>query len=198
MISIIISMTIFAFIGAASPGPVNIIATTSSANYGFKRTVPHVFGASASYAFIVFTVGLGLNQLLTANPEFTEIVKYLGAAFLLYMSYKIATSKSSNEQERQEKVAPSALQGFLAQGLNPKAWLVSMSGVSLFVTPHDPASLYLILFTCVSFVICILGVGIWAAAGELLSSLLIAPKNQRMFNRLMGLLLSLTVVAMFF
>ncbi len=190
-------MIIFAFIGAASPGPVNIIATTSSVNYGFKRTMGHIFGASAAYALIVFLVGLGLNQVLVANPLFSVTVKYLGAAFLLYLSYQIAVGKSSNDSTKIQSPAPSVLHGFLAQGLNPKAWFVSMSGVSLFVVPHDPASLYLSIFTAVSFVICLMGVGLWAAAGELFSLLLAQPKNQVTFNRLMGLLLSLTVVLMF-
>lgn len=196
MLSIILSMSVFAFIGAASPGPVNIIATSSSVNFGFKRTLPHVLGASISYALLVFIVGIGLNQFLLDLPQFSQWLKYIGGIFLLYMALKIATAKANTEgQEGVTATAPSFLQGALAQGLNPKAWLVSMSGVSVFVTPNAPAFTYLVIFTVLSFVICCVGVGIWAVAGQMISGLI--NQHQIMFNRIMGLLLSLTVISMF-
>jgi threonine/homoserine/homoserine lactone efflux protein len=191
-------MSIFAFIGAASPGPVNIIATTSSVSYGFKRTLPHVLGASVSYAGIVYLVGAGLGELLEKYPQITLLLKYMAAAFLLYMAVKIATAHvdgdSSNLQVMQ---APSVIQGALAQGLNPKAWLVSMSGVSVFVTPNSPSDMYLLYFTSLSFVICLLGVGMWALFGRVLSSLLDKPSHQSLFNRLMGVVLAISVISMF-
>ncbi|MEH6446075.1 MAG: LysE family translocator, partial [Oceanospirillaceae bacterium] len=181
--------------GAASPGPVNIIATSSSVNFGFKRTLPHVLGASASYGLIVFLVGIGLNQVLLDVPMFSQWLKYVGALFLLYMAYKIATSKASSDASGAVTTAPSFLQGALTQGLNPKAWLVSMSGVAVFVTPNTPAFTYLIIFTVLSFVVCFLGVSIWAVAGHMMGSLI--SQYQIMFNRIMGLLLGLAVVSMF-
>ena len=197
MFSIITSMAVFAFIGAVSPGPVNIMATSSSVNFGFKRTLPHVLGASLSYAAIVFLVGIGLNQLLSEHPQITDLLKYIGATFLLYMSYKIATAAADNNENIAHKRAPTILEGGLAQGLNPKAWLVSMSGVSIFVTPNDPASLYVIIFSLLSFIICLFGVGTWAVAGSLISDMLSEKRHQVTFNRIMGLLLSLTVVSIF-
>ncbi len=194
-------MAVFAFVGAATPGPVNIIATSSSANFGIKRTFPHVLGASLSYAAIVLFVGTGLNQVLLSNPKTTVYLQYLGAAWLLYMSYKIADSEPgqalANRQNMSLQKVPSLLQGALVQGLNPKAWLVSISGVSIFVTPNLPNNLYLFIFTGLSFVICMLGVGLWAVLGGLLSRFLATEQYQIAFNRAMGLLLSLTVLAMF-
>ncbi|MCJ8297772.1 MAG: LysE family translocator [Pseudomonadales bacterium] len=197
MFSIITSMAVFAFIGAVSPGPVNIMATSSSVNFGFKRTLPHVLGASLSYAAIVFLVGMGLNQLLSEHPQITDLLKYIGATFLLYMSYKIATAAADDSENITHQRAPTILEGGLAQGLNPKAWLVSMSGVSIFVTPNDPASLYVIIFSLLSFIICLFGVGTWAVAGSLISDMLSEKRHQVTFNRIMGLLLSLTVVSIF-
>jgi len=195
--SIITSMAVFAFIGAVSPGPVNIMATSSSVNFGFKRTLPHVLGASVSYAAIVLLVGIGLNQLLSQNPQITNALKYIGATFLLYMSYKIATAATDDSQSVTQQRAPTLIEGGLAQGLNPKAWLVSMSGVSIFVTPNDPGSLYVVIFSLLSFIICLLGVGTWAVAGGLISKKLSQKQHQVTFNRIMGVLLSLTVVSIF-
>ena len=150
-----------------------------------------------SYAAIVLLVGIGLNQLLSQNPQITDALKYIGAIFLLYMSYKIATAAVDDSDSIEHQRAPTLLEGGLAQGLNPKAWLVSMSGVSIFVTPNDPSSLYVVIFSLLSFVICLLGVGTWAVAGSLISKMLSEKRHQVTFNRIMGVLLSFTVVSIF-
>lgn len=200
--AVVLSMFIFALVGAISPGPVNIIATSSGANFGFKKTMPHVFGASISYTLIVISVGFGLSYWLSIFPEITIILKYVGSAFLLYMSYKIATAiptlmplKSTTEQPKQP---PSFIEGALAQVLNPKAWLVSMSGVSLFVSSQVQSTLYLFIFCVISFSVCLFGISTWVAIGHILSGFLSTHKRQVIFNSLMGLMLSGTVVSIMF
>jgi len=189
-------MFIFALIGAISPGPVNIIATGSGANFGFKKTLPHVLGASIAYTFIVLLAGLGLNQWISLYPQFMGILQYVGAAFLLYMAYKIATAEPNQVNEIQKsKQAPLFIEGALAQVLNPKAWLVSMSGISLFVSSQIHALLYLSIFCMISFLVCIIGISTWAAMGHSISGFLSTKKRQICFNVFMGLLLSGTVVS---
>ncbi|RRC98912.1 LysE family translocator [Amphritea balenae] len=197
MITVFFSMFIFALIGAISPGPVNIIATGSGANFGFWRTLPHVLGATIAYTLIVFLVGIGLNEVLLTYPQITEALQYLGGGFLLYMSWKIATARPSETETQVEQKPPNLVQGALAQGLNPKAWLVSMSGVSLFVVANSPASFYLLVFCLISFVVCFIGVGTWAAIGHLIRKLLANDRYQVAFNRVMGLLLSCSVITIF-
>ena len=197
MITVLISMFIFALIGAISPGPVNIIATGTGANFGFRRALPHVFGATIAYTLIVFLVGIGLNKVLEAYPQITNTLQYLGGGFLLYMSYKIATAKPLKGALGLETVPPSLLEGALSQGLNPKAWLVSMSGVTLFVSANSPVSLYLLAFCAISFVVCFIGIGTWAAIGHIIHRYLSNERHQVIFNLVMGLLLSSTVIAIF-
>jgi threonine/homoserine/homoserine lactone efflux protein len=199
MFTTIISMFIFALIGAISPGPVNIIATGSGAVFGFRRTIPHVLGATIAYTLIVLMVGIGLNSSLIVFPEISHTLRYVGSAFLLYMSYKIATAVPIGSEEITETTQPpSLIEGALAQGLNPKAWLVSMSGVSLFVTVQQQTTLYLLVFCVISFTVCLLGISTWAAIGYSIRSLLSTTKRQISFNILMGLMLSATVVSILF
>jgi len=196
MITVIMSMFIFALIGAISPGPVNIIATGSGASFGFRRTIPHILGATIAYTLIVLLAGLGLNHWLTVFPEISNTLQYIGSAFLLYMSYKIATAvPMGSDKMKETKHPPSLVEGALSQGLNPKAWLVSMSGVSLFVTANSQAMLYLLIFCSVSFTVCLLGISTWAAIGHIIRSLLSTTMRQIGFNILMGLMLSGTVVS---
>jgi len=195
--TVFFSMFIFALIGAISPGPVNIIATGAGANFGFRRALPHVLGATIGYTLIVFFAGIGLNKVLETYPQITGTLQYLGGAFLLYMSFKIATSKPLNEEAAVHKKPPTLFEGALAQGLNPKAWLVSMSGVTLFVAANTPAMLYLMVFCLISFIVCFIGVGVWAAIGHAIRSYLSNTTHQVTFNVVMGLLLSSTVVSIF-
>jgi threonine/homoserine/homoserine lactone efflux protein len=198
MLSVFISMTIFAFIGAVTPGPVNIIATNAGANFGFRRAFAHVLGATVAYTLIVFLMGLGMGSLLIAIPEIATGMKYLGAGFLLYMAYRIATSSGlDNRLTSDQMLPPSFLQGGLVQALNPKAWLVSMSGVGLFVYANAPVSLYLIAFCCISFIACLSGVSIWAASGQVISRYLYGRNRQIGFNILMATLLTGSVLLMF-
>jgi threonine/homoserine/homoserine lactone efflux protein len=203
MITVMLSMVVFALIGAISPGPVNIIATGSGASFGFLPTMPHVIGATVSYTLIVLLVGLGLNQSLTVFPEITNTLKYIGSAFLLYMSYKIATATPTPtavgaETDVKVQQPPTLIEGALSQALNPKAWLVSMSGVSVFVSVHSQATLYLLVFCAISFTVCFVGISTWAAMGHMIGALLSTRKRQIMFNIMMGLMLSATVVSILF
>ncbi|WP_281649004.1 LysE family translocator [Parendozoicomonas sp. Alg238-R29] len=198
MIPILISMLLFAFIGAVSPGPVNVIATGAGANFGFIRALPYVFGATVAYTLIVFLVGIGLNQLLQTYPRITDSLRYFGGTFLLYMSYKLATTGAMSKEKQANKQPPTFTEGALSQWLNPKAWLVSMSGVSLFVATNSPTSLYLAAFCLISFFACFTGVGTWAVAGHLIHKLLSQRKHQIAFSITMGLLLAGSVISMLF
>lgn len=197
MAAVVLSMIIFALVGAISPGPVNIIATGAGANFGFFKALPHVLGATVAYALIVFLVGVGLNEVLLRFPQFTDVLQYIGGAFLLYMSFKIATANPVDIEVVGQTMPPHFIEGALAQGLNPKAWLVSMSGVSLFVSAQNPAFFYLLVFCLVSFFMCLVGVGTWAVMGHLIGKYLSDSKHQVLFNRVMGVLLSSTVITMF-
>lgn len=198
MQSVLLSMSVFAFVGAVSPGPVNIIAASAGAQFGYKKAVFHVLGATFAYTFIVFLCGLGLEQALKMLPEMTGWLTAFGGVFLLYMAFKIATSVGIENSEHLKSAAhPTFFEGVLSQGLNPKAWLVAMSGVSLFVLKHSPTMLYLVIFCAISFVVCFLGVSAWAAAGNYIGRYLSTTKRQVTFNIAMGLLLGGTVVHMF-
>jgi len=197
MFAVVISMMLFALIGAISPGPVNIIATGTAASFGFKRTLPHVIGATLAYTLIVFLAGIGLSQLLFAFPSLSQVLQVCGSAFLLYMAYKIVSAPvQSMEDESQKQSPPSLLQGALSQWLNPKAWLVSMSGVAVFVNVNNPYYLYLLAFCLVSFFMCFIGIGSWALMGDVIRRFLSNAKQQVLFNRLMAILLVILVVLM--
>lgn len=196
MLSILFSMFLFSLAGAISPGPVNVIAASVGAQAGFLRALPHVSGASLSYAAIVWLMGCGLNRILLAYPSISQFLLYSGAAYLLYLAARIAQTPTATSQIAPPARASGLLQGVLSQSLNPKAWLFAMSGVSLFVADAPQESTLLLALCAMSGVVCFLSVATWAVLGQWISQWLASPLRQQRFNRCMGLLLALTVFFM--
>jgi threonine/homoserine/homoserine lactone efflux protein len=199
--TLIFSMIVFALVGAITPGPVNLIATASALNFGLLRALPHVLGASVAYMVVVYLAGLGLSEWLLSIGEFQTALLWIGSAYLVYLGVKIAAAPIQEMGEPAEDISfsskpPGFWSGALVQWLNPKAWLVASSGVSLFVVSHSNPNAALIWFCTVSLFVCIIGVGSWALMGQGLQAFLTKPIYQRVFNIVMALLLFSTVAAM--
>ena len=197
-----VSMAVFALAGAISPGPVNVIASALGATQGFLRALPHVLGATLSYCAVVWLMGSSLQWVLVAYPEIAQVTQYVGAAYLLYLAVRIAGAQPSTPVvDTPVATTLSAwtqgmLQGGLTQSLNPKAWLVALSGVSLFVPEGPDSAARLLLFCAISGVVCFASVAAWAALGRLIRHWLAHAPYQRLFNRLLAALLVFTVYSM--
>ncbi|CAM4011518.1 LysE family translocator [Vibrio neonatus] len=200
MISLLVAMATFALVTSISPGPVNILATVTSANYGYIRTIPHITGATFGFVSILFLLGFGLSQFMTEIPYLAKGMTYIGGGFLLYLAYKVTTQESTIKSKGsvESNAAPSLLQGMMCQWLNPKAWIVSLAGISVFYTGQNTGLEVLLLFCGIFFVVCYLSISVWALLGITISSMIDTPKQFRLFNLSMGLLLGITVLYTFF
>ncbi|WP_197498806.1 LysE family translocator [Halodesulfovibrio spirochaetisodalis] len=194
--SVLISMFIFILVGAISPGPVNIIAASTGARAGYKKAAAYILGATVSYTLVVIICGLSLKEVAHILPEITWLLKIFGGVFLLYMAYKIASSKGFDSTQGIDAPLPGFWDGALVQVLNPKAWLFAMSGVSIFIAGKASAELYLMFFCTMSFLVCFSGVSAWGALGSSISGLLSTPERQAAFNYAMGGLLGMAVFYM--
>lgn len=200
MISLSIAMAAFALVTSISPGPVNILATVTGANHGYTRTMPHITGATFGFVSILFLLGLGLSQFMTDTPYLAKGMTYVGGCFLLYLAYKVASQEQTTKAGSSEEsnAAPSFLQGMMCQWLNPKAWIVSLAGISVFYTGQNAGQEILLLFCGIFFVVCYISISVWALLGVTISSIIGTPKQFKVFNISMGLLLALTVIYTFF
>ncbi|MDW6004674.1 LysE family translocator [Vibrio mangrovi] len=195
--TILLAMAIFALVTSISPGPVNILATVTGANCGYLRTVPHIMGATLGFVTILFLLGFGLSQFLSEAPYLTDILTYLGGAFLLYLSYKVATQNPLSDSEEDNTSAPSLFQGIMCQWLNPKAWIVSLAGISVFFHDNSAELEKLLIFCSIFFVVCYASISVWAVLGVTIRSILSTPRHFKLFNIVMGLLLAVTVLYTF-
>ncbi|WP_264923425.1 LysE family translocator [Vibrio gangliei] len=200
MTTLLIAMGTFALSTSISPGPVNILATVTGANHGYVRTMPHITGATFGFVSILFLLGFGLSKFITQIPYLSESMTFLGGSFLLYLAYKVASQKptTKNEDTELNSAAPSFLQGMMCQWLNPKAWIVSLAGISVFYTGQDLKLTVLLQFCAIFFVICYASISVWALLGVTIRTVLETPSQLRLFNLSMGLLLATTVLYTFF
>lgn len=194
MTSLFIAMCSFAFVGAITPGPVNIMATRVSVSHGLYSASRYVLGASLAYALVVFVSGYAVQFITDSLPQLELIMQLLGSLFIGYLSYIIFTAPVAALTAKRD-IENGFSAGALTQLLNPKAWLVAMSGVSMYVIGNENEYSTLLIFTLISLIICIIGVGAWALMGMALTRYLNSETQQRRFNRTMAIVLAVSASA---
>ncbi|MBA1231725.1 LysE family translocator [Pseudomonas viridiflava] len=185
--SLFMSMAAFALASSITPGPVNIVALSTSARFGFRPGMRHVLGATLGFTLLLVLIGFGLHETLRQWPFMTRVIQWAGVAFLLYMALRLALDDGQLSVAQQARPS-SMLNGAIMQWLNPKAWLASIAGMGVFVANGE--ALLIGQFAAIYFVVCYASLGCWAYAGSFLSHHLRSASGIRMFNRLMALMLA--------
>ncbi|MFU8825396.1 LysE family translocator, partial [Yoonia sp.] len=132
---ILIALMGFAFASSVTPGPNNLMVMASGANYGLRRTVPHVLGISLGHAFMVWMVGVVLLQVFDSYPALNLILKVLSTAYMLWLAWKIANAVPPEAKEVTGKPF-TFLQAAAFQWVNPKAWFMAITAISAYA-PQD-------------------------------------------------------------
>ena len=127
----ILSISLFWFVTAYTPGPNNVVASYSGFNFGIKKTIPHILGVTLGFTSLVLFLSIGLINVFKLFPIIQIVIRYLGTLFLIYLAYKIAFSTSSNETQKENPVK--FIETFLFQYLNPKGVTVAIIVVSTYV-----------------------------------------------------------------
>lgn len=182
----------FAFVCSITPGPNNFMLLSSGVNFGFRRTLPHMWGSCLGFLGLLLAVGFGLGALLTLYPPFHLALKIVGGAWLLHMAWKIATARSLSDGRQAEARPMSFPEAVLFSGVNPKAWVTAIAAMAIYT---DPAKPFLsVLWTSAAFMLagfpC---VPIWAWFGVALRRFLADPVRLKWFNIAMALALAATL-----
>ena len=189
-----IAFFIFAVVAAVTPGPSNVLLTATGAQAGLLRGLPCLFGVSAGMGAMMALGAYGFGHVVAASPQFALVMKLCGAAFLLWLAWKIAATPVRSDEA---VPAPEPAGFFAAAGLqwvNPKAWLVSTGAVAAYLPAGSGGSLPQALVFALVFVAAALPSGfVWLAFGVAAQRLLRQPRHQRVFNILMGLTLAASV-----
>ena len=185
---LLIAFIAFAFVTSVTPGPNNMMLLASGVNFGLRRSLPHMLGISLGFMVLVMAVGLGLGQLFEQVPMLYSVLRYLGAAYLLYLAWKIANSGAPDSQADERGKPFSFLQAAAFQWVNPKAWVMAIGAITTY-TPQENFLVNVLLIAALFALVNCPSVGLWTVAGSLLRNWLKNPRVLRGFNIGMALLL---------
>lgn len=184
----------YAFVMSITPGPNNVMLTASGANFGFRRTLPHMLGISAGCGLQITAVCAGLGALFHQWPVLQTVLQWVGATYLLYLGWKLLGSGEVREGQAKQPIG--FWQGAAFQFVNPKAWVMSLTAAALFL-PTDVSVLaacgYLVATMVLINMPCI---AVWALFGSSLRGFLTRPSRRAVFNIVMALALAATGVIM--
>ncbi|MCD4514170.1 LysE family translocator [Brucella pseudogrignonensis] len=190
---IFLALLVFAFVSSVTPGPNNLMLLASGVNFGFRRTVPHMLGIGVGFFVLLLAVGFGLGALIETMPSFYTSLKFAGGAYMLYLAWKIATSRSIGESKASDSGVPMTFfQAAAFQWVNPKAWVMAITGIATYAN-HDNYYVAVLLVSAAFAIVNLPSVSVWAGFGTLLRNWLADPTRLKWFNLTMALLLVLSL-----
>jgi threonine/homoserine/homoserine lactone efflux protein len=185
---VLLALAVFAFVMAFTPGPNNILLTASGVNFGFARTVPHLLGVDIGFVFMLAVFAAGLGFVFASLPELQLVLKIAGAAYMLWLAWKVASAKPTDSAGSAPGKPMTFLQAAAFQWVNPKAFVAVLSGVAVYMRPgHEREDFVVVLI--VFALATALSTAAWAGFGVALRRFLRDPRHARVFNLAMGLLL---------
>jgi threonine/homoserine/homoserine lactone efflux protein len=199
------SATAFAVSMSATPGPNNAMVTASGATWGFRRTLPHMLGISVGFPAMLVAVALGAGEVLRARPWLHEALRWAGAAYLLWLAWKIGTAEpeppgaaEARDPNQNGGSRPlSFVQAALFQWVNPKAWVIALGAVAAYTTAAGSGLAAQAAVLAVIFLLVTLPtVALWTLVGVGAARVLRTRRALRAFNLAMAALLVLSLAPM--
>ncbi|MBR0825780.1 LysE family translocator [Bradyrhizobium manausense] len=194
--SLFYAFVVFAVVMFFTPGPNNIMLLSSGLTYGFRRTIPHIAGITIGFAFMVAAVGLGLGTVFLAYPILQTILKYAGAAYLVYLAAVIAMSGPAKSGEDKEKGPMTFWGAAMFQWINAKGWVIVIGTITAYAAIAQ-FPLNIAIQTVISLLVGTVSTVVWALFGTALRPVLTSERLIRGFNILMALLLLASLYPVF-
>ena len=191
-----IAFVVFATVMFFTPGPNNVMLLSSGLTHGFRRTLPHIAGITVGVAFMVAAVGLGLGTVFIAYPVLQTILKYAGAAYLVYLAAAIALSGKAPSGEGNQRGPMTFWGAAVFQWINVKGWVMVIGTITAYAAIASfPWNI--VIQTAISLMMGTLSTVAWALFGSALRPVLTAPWAVRAFNIVMALLLLASLYPVF-
>lgn len=188
-------LALFCFVSSITPGPNNLMLMTSGVNFGVRRTLPHMLGVALGFLLMVALVGLGLAGLFTRYPALLIGMKWVGAAYMVWLALKLARAAPVKTGEATGRPV-TFLQAAAFQWINPKAWIMALTAVATYADPADYTRTVLVV-ALVFGLVTLPCVAAWVVFGTALRHALQRPVILRAFNWTMGALLIASLYPVF-
>ncbi len=187
---IFVALCAFTLAASITPGPNNLMLMTSGANFGMRRTVPHMAGIAIGFGAMALILGVGLSGIFQAVPAAMTVLKVLSVVYMLYLAWKIATATEVG-RAREGARPLTFLQAAAFQWVNPKAWAGALTAVTVYAPEQTLADVAIVASTSTS--VSVPSVVLWAWMGLQLRRWLSSPARLRAFNWTMAALLVLSL-----
>ena len=191
----IVSIALFWFVTAYTPGPNNVVASYSGFNFGIIKTIPHILGVTLGFTSLVLFLTIGLINVFKLFPIIQVFMKYLGTIFLIYLAYKIATSDTSDETKKDNPVK--FIETFFFQYLNPKGVTVAIIVVSTYVELGENYINYASQVVILALLFSSTSITLWTFIGKFLRKFATNEKFIKYFNYAMSSLLLLSIITFY-
>jgi threonine/homoserine/homoserine lactone efflux protein len=194
--SLLFAFVLFATVMFITPGPNNVMLLSSGLTHGFRRTLPHIAGITIGMGFMIAAVGLGLGTIFITYPVLQTILKYAGAAYLVYLAVAIAMSGTATTGQDNARGPMTFWGAAMFQWVNVKGWVMVIGTITAYAAIASfPWNI--VIQTAISLVVGALSTVAWALFGSALRPVLTSPWAVRAFNIAMALLLLASLYPVF-
>jgi len=172
-------------------GPNNLLSVTNGARHGVSPAVIAAGGRLAAFAIMIAIAGLGMGAVLVASELAFDVIKYIGAAYLVWIGVRLLRAPApAAEAQAADAAAPPSMRALVRQEFtvaagNPKAILVFTAFFPQFVVPGAYATSYLLLGT--TFLLLeVVAIALYAMLGARMRRLANGSRAMRWFNKVSG------------
>ncbi|ATG47517.1 LysE family translocator [Celeribacter ethanolicus] len=193
--TLFLALLAFGFVTSVTPGPNNLMLLASGANFGIRRSLPHMFGIAFGFTLMVFIVGLGLAEAFETFPVLRQVMMVVAVLYMLWLAWKIAHAAAPGEKEATGKPL-SFLQAAAFQWVNPKAWIMAISAQTNYAQDTTWLAAGIVAF---GFLLMNLpAISLWAWLGQEIRRFLTNPRRLVAFNWTMAALLVASLLPILF
>ena len=193
---LLIAFVLFAAVMFFTPGPNNVMLLSSGLTHGFRRTLPHIAGITFGMAFMIAAVGLGLGTIFITYPLLQTVLKYAGAAYLIWLAAVIALSGTAPSAQDNARGPMTFWGAAVFQWVNVKGWVMVIGTITAYAAVAGfPWNI--MIQTAISLVIGAMSTVVWALFGSALRPVLRSPRAVRAFNIVMAILLLASLYPVF-
>jgi threonine/homoserine/homoserine lactone efflux protein len=197
-INLFLAFVWFAVLVSTTPGPNCTVALLTSAKFGFRSVLPHMFGVMIGFASLLLACSMGAYAVLLSVPFAATVLKWAGIAYLIWMGWMLGSTKTTSAQKQSDNTTkrPSFIGSALFQFANPKAWLLATGAIAAYQPMATPFALCVAIMMVVCALACALGICLWAYAGSRMQNWLGHGNRGVIFNRVAGASLVVTALAL--
>ena len=188
----LVSVLLFSLVASLSPGPNNIMTSYTAFNFGIKRTIPTMLGVIIGWTLLVILLQIGSVIIFQKFEILQKVITFLGSIYLIFMAYKLSFSFKKSENVSSQPVT--FLNTFFFQFVNPKAIIIALTAISMFIDPQIDFLRDSIILTIIFFLMAVGSQAAWCLMGKYLRKFATSDRFIQNFNYTMSFLLIVCVI----